>query len=139
MDENHLTILPPLEPAGVNASAVSAEVSPPPLGTLEGVIRPNDSEVNASGDDITMDFAAGSVVYSVEGVRFRVRSVHAVYSVYLDELKHSMTIKIAKSLLQQHSDGLSAMLDMNGAGDEEVIVLHDSLSAFREFRRVMYT
>jgi hypothetical protein len=88
-----------------------------------------------TGDDATMNFATGSVIFSISGVRFKVPVTEYVYRRITDNLQ------IPKALLQQHSEGFSAMLDMksNSESEEQAIELSDSFNAFLQFRKVLFT
>lgn len=89
-----------------------------------------------AGDDLTMNLASGSVVFLISGVRFKVR-IKRICTYY--DVPVLITLEIPKALLQQHSDGFSAMLDMNAGQEEQAITLNDSLNAFRQFRKVLFT
>jgi hypothetical protein len=89
-----------------------------------------------TGDDPTMDFASGSVVFSISDVRFKVRMKRIC--TYQDILVLTI-LEIPKALLQQHSEVFSAMLDMDPDSDEQAIELTDSLNGFRQFRAVLFT
>jgi len=85
--------------------------------------------------DPTMNFASGSVVFSIGGVLFKVCMTRTC--IFEDVVL--TIIEIPKALLQQHSQVLSAMLDMSSGSEEQAIVLSDSINAFRQFRKVLFT
>ncbi|KAF8317603.1 hypothetical protein DL93DRAFT_2076683 [Clavulina sp. PMI_390] len=94
--------------------------SPPnesPTTNVSTPRRTRELETRAPSElDASMTHSSGSVVFSVQGVKF----------------------KIPKALLQQHSDAFNGMLAMADSGDEAV-VLDDSLEGFRQFRAVLFT
>jgi hypothetical protein len=100
---------------------------------LESDIEPAEA---LTGDDPTMNFASGSVVFSISGVNFKV-CMTCVYT-YKDALVLTH-LEIPKALIQQHSEVLSAMLDTKSDSEEQAIALSDSLNAFRQFRAFFFT
>lgn len=102
--------------------------------TSSSVANPHESEhLVRTGDDATMNFASGSVIFSIGGVRFKVSVAEYLYRRITDNLQ------IPKALLQQHSESFSAMLDMKSNSEEQAIELSDSFNAFLQFRNVLFT
>lgn len=95
----------------------------------------HEMESTVETDDLTMNLASGSVVFTISGVRFKVCMTRIC--MFPDVVL--TFIQIPRALLQQHSKGLSAMVDMQSGSEKQVIVLSDSINAFRQFRKVLFT
>lgn len=95
----------------------------------------HEMENTVETDDLTMNLASGSVVFTISGVRFKVCMTRIC--MFPDVVL--TFIQIPRALLQQHSKDLSAMVDMQSGSEEQAIVLSDSINAFRQFRKVLFT
>jgi len=97
--------------------------------------------MSADEHDATMRFSPGSIVFSVQGVLFRVSTYRqCLPKPFLTKIhlqRHCGT-QIPKALLQQHSEAFSSMLDVSDSRGDK-IVLQDSLEAFRDFRAMLFT
>ena len=97
--------------------------------------------MSADEHDATMRFSPGSIVFSVQGVLFRVSTcrqyVPKPFLIKIRLQRHCGT-QIPKALLQQHSEAFSSMLDVSDSAEDN-IVLQDSLDAFRDFRAILFT